>query len=106
LPNDNIDNRRNNSRYRECGTLPFEVTLPQRRKNSRRSQENGRGDDPPAFTVAQEQAARSLTQGKLTFAVRDRTVQPVASEATAPGATATGPLASAGDLDDVGMQGV
>jgi hypothetical protein len=47
---------------------------------------------PPAFTVAQEQAARSLTQGKLTFAVRDRTVQPVASEATAPGATATRPL--------------
>jgi hypothetical protein len=60
---------------------------------------------PPAFAVAQEQAARSLTQGKLTFAVRDRTVQAAATEVTAPGATAAGPLASAGDLD-VGMQGV
>ncbi|KAK4100433.1 hypothetical protein N658DRAFT_516717 [Parathielavia hyrcaniae] len=60
---------------------------------------------PPAFTVAQEQAARSLSQGKLTFAARDRTVQAAATEVTAPGATATGPLAPAGDLD-VGMQGV
>jgi hypothetical protein len=60
---------------------------------------------PPAFAVAQERAARSLTQGKLTFAVRDRTVQAAATEVTAPGATAAGPLASAGDLD-VGMQGV
>jgi hypothetical protein len=62
---------------------------------------------PPAFAVVQEQAARSLTQGKLTFAPRDNTVQAaVTAGATALGAAAAArSLASAGDLD-VGMQGV
>ncbi|KAK3330274.1 hypothetical protein B0H66DRAFT_635334 [Apodospora peruviana] len=53
----------------------------------------------PAFDVAQKQAARSLTQGKLTFEMRDRTVQATVTEATADGT-----LAPASDRD-VGMQG-
>ena len=51
---------------------------------------------PPASAVAQEQAARSLRQGKLIFATRDDTVPAVAT------ALANG--TPAGDLD-VGMQG-
>ncbi|KAK4120400.1 hypothetical protein N657DRAFT_649200, partial [Parathielavia appendiculata] len=60
LPKDNNDNRRNNNRYREYGTLPYEVTLPQRRKIFQEVIRKRKWGRPPAFIVTQEQAARSL----------------------------------------------
>ena len=50
--NNNNNNNRNNSSYRECGMLSFVVTLHQRRKNFRRSEENAAGPTPRLYRCA------------------------------------------------------
>ena len=63
---------------------------------------------PPGFVVAQEEAAKSLKQGKLTFAMRVDTdlAGGQGGGAASPGATAPGVAATSEAVDqDVGMQG-
>ena len=63
---------------------------------------------PPSFVLAQEEAAGSLRQGKLTFAMRVNTALAggQGGVAVGPGATAPGAAATSEAADqDVGMQG-